>query len=718
MPETKLTAIVQVKDRATAALSRLGGSFSRLGLAVGAAAFAVGVKAVKDFGSFDDAMTKSLAIMGDISGTMRKDMEKAARQVGRTTKFSATQAAEAYFYLASAGLDAKQSIAAMPQVAEFATAGNFDLAKATDLLTDAQSALGLSVDDTIENLKNQTRVSDVLVKANTLANATVEQFSESLTTRAGAALKLVNKDIEEGVAVLAAWADQGVKGAEAGTRLDIVLRDLQTRAIENKEEFEKLGISVFDSEGNMKNMADIIGDLEGVMEGMSDRQKRATIQMLGFQDRSVAALLTLLGTSDAIREYEKDLRSAGGTTEEVAKKNLSSFNEQMNLLKSEIEDISISIGEKLAPKVGQLRDIIMDLLEKFRDLSPETKNFLLKITALIGIIIPAIVVFGKIAAMIGSVVVALKALVIALGIGSVIGLIILQIKTAKASFQQFKEFISKAGVAITKFVDFAKELPEKIPKFLSRVNESIKNFFLRDLPYALGYALGRFIRWIVDTNTRIGQWARSIPSRAATAGRDLVNSFINFIKTLPSKMWMWLVDTSRKIISWGKTAPSKAKSAGKNLVSGFIDTIKTLPGKLWDILVKAAKKVTEVGGMMWGNAKKMGSQLWGGFKKGMGIESPSYIEKALDNIEKKSKKTLSFLTNDFKKLGNLRTDLRIINGKERDSEVIVPANRNKVGGGFNVYIQGGTYLSREAAEDMGDLIIEKLRKNIKLSAIL
>jgi TP901 family phage tail tape measure protein len=122
-------------------------------------------------------------------------MASAARQVALETTFAADQAAEAFFFLASAGLDAEQSIAAMPQVAKFAQAGMFDMALATDLATDAQSALGLSSKDATENLENLTRITDVFVRANTLANTSVEQLAVAFTTKAGTALKTVGKDV-------------------------------------------------------------------------------------------------------------------------------------------------------------------------------------------------------------------------------------------------------------------------------------------------------------------------------------------------------------------------------------------------------------------------------------------------------------------------------------------------------------------------------------------
>jgi TP901 family phage tail tape measure protein len=304
------------------------------------------------FLDFDAAMVESLAIMGDVSAGMRSEMAEAAKHVAKITTFSATEAAQSYYYLASAGLDAQQSIAALPQVAKFAQAGAFDMARATDLATDAQSALGLTVDNVAQNLTNLTRVTDVLVKANTVANAKTEEFSESLTNKAGAALKAVGKDIEEGVAVLAAFADQGIKGAEAGTALDIVFRELQDKASKNAEAFAALGVSVFDANGEMRNAADIIGDLERALAGMSDEQKVVTLAQLGFTSKSVSFIKTILGQSEAIRGYEVQLRSAAGTTEEVANNQLQSLKAQLKLTTDTLNTMITTMVEAVVPMLG------------------------------------------------------------------------------------------------------------------------------------------------------------------------------------------------------------------------------------------------------------------------------------------------------------------------------------------------------------------------------
>ncbi|MEE8599167.1 MAG: phage tail tape measure protein, partial [Dehalococcoidales bacterium] len=239
-------------------LAKTASKFKELGrtLTVGVTAplAGIGILATKQFADFDDALRKSAAILTGAQGKM-KELEEAAREVGRTSTFSATQAAEAFFFLASAGLDAEESIKALGTVATFAEAGSFDLATATDLLTDAQSAMGLSVENSAESLKNLIRVSDVLVGANTLANASTREFSVALTSGAAVAARNAGLELEETVGILAVYATQGIKGADASTKLRIALRDLVTKAEKNEAAFKKLGINVFDASDNLLSMS-------------------------------------------------------------------------------------------------------------------------------------------------------------------------------------------------------------------------------------------------------------------------------------------------------------------------------------------------------------------------------------------------------------------------------------------------------------------------------
>jgi TP901 family phage tail tape measure protein len=290
-------------------------------------------------------------------------MAATAREVAKETTFSAEEAAEAYFFLASAGLDAEQQIAAMPQVAKFAQAGMFDMALATDLATDAQSALGLSSDDAQQNLENLTRVTDVFVKANTLANTSVEQLATAFTTKAGTALKTVGKDVEEGAAALAVFADQGIKGERAGTLLTNTIFGLTDIMKKAPDEAKRLGLEIFDAEGQMKSFADISANLTEILGPMSTEQQVATLANLGFTKQAREGTLALLGQSDAIAEYEGELRNAGGTAADVAENQLQTFSAQLELAKSQVADVGLEIGSTLMPSVMTLLDGLVPVIE-------------------------------------------------------------------------------------------------------------------------------------------------------------------------------------------------------------------------------------------------------------------------------------------------------------------------------------------------------------------
>jgi len=395
---------------------------------LGALSAAVG----KIGGDFEDALTESQAIMGDLSDQLKNEMSNAAREVARTTDKSAKDAAESFFFLASAGLDAKESIEALPRVAEFATAGQFDMATATDLLTDAQSALGLTSEDTAKNMENMNRVADSLVKANQLANASVEQFSESLTNKAGARLKQLQKPLSEGVALLAAFADQGVKGRKAGERLNIVLRDLPRVASENSDAFDELGIQVFDSQGKMRNMADIIADFENALSGMSDKQKTAAFEQLGLNQRVADGISMLAGSSQDIATYEKSLKSAGGATAEVAQNQMQSFQKQLGLIIDELKDVAISLFQAFVPvlqsdvlpAVRSGIEVIGNWAKALSDATPTTRKWVLIIGGIAAAIGPALIAIGSLVSLVsGGLTAALVAVTnpISLVVGAIAG---------------------------------------------------------------------------------------------------------------------------------------------------------------------------------------------------------------------------------------------------------------------------------------------------------
>lgn len=337
-------------------LGRLAGQFglvdSRLlaltgtaGLAAGAIAgvgFAA-VKCLQEYASYTRELQSSFAIQ-ELTTEQQQRMSDAARLAARDVSASAEQMARGYFFLASAGFDAEQQIAALPAVAAFAQAGNFDLALATDLLTDAQSALGLSSNDAAQNLENLTRVSDVLLGANTLANASAQQFAESLTSGVGAQAKTLGIEVEELTAILAVYADQGTKGADASTLLSIALRDLETKAIQNPAAFAAAGVAVHDEAGEFRSFELIVSDLEHTLAGLSDQSRKMKLMELGFTDKSIKSILMLLGTSDKIKGYRLELEQMAGKTADVADNSLTRLDRATNHTAKAWSDLKFELG--------------------------------------------------------------------------------------------------------------------------------------------------------------------------------------------------------------------------------------------------------------------------------------------------------------------------------------------------------------------------------------
>jgi len=438
---------------------------------------------VRAFAQFDQAMVESTSIM-QTTGDQVERMRNLAIGLSNEGPRSATELAESYFFLASAGKDAEQSMKLLPKVQDFAIAGAFDLATATDLLTDAQSALGMTSKDVAEDTRNLVRVSDVLVKANTLANASVEQFSKALTTKAGAALKAFNKDIEEGVAVLAAFADQGVKSELAGTQLDRVFRLLSKSSMDNAKEHKRLGFSVFDSSGEMRHMADIVGNLEDIMKDMSAETKVATLDMLGFEARVQQAILPLLGTSEAIREYYDETKKANGITKEIADKQMQSFSNQMKVAWNNVKNMAASIGEQLVPMVKSIGQWVKEWTRWWSRLDSGTKSLIVNIGLTAAAVGPLTLVLGKLFVAIGAASTAMGALTIksiaskaALGSIATAGIaaafVHVKMKAAEMN-AEFERMLDLAGQSRSKIVQdiVGKEGAERAAELKKRLVEA------------------------------------------------------------------------------------------------------------------------------------------------------------------------------------------------------------------------------------------------------
>ncbi len=443
----------------------------RMALFVTAPIVGFGALSVRSFGQFDQAMTRSLSIMQGVTPQIRRQMEDVAKAISGRSITAPQDLAESYFFLASAGLSAEQSVGALGKVERFAVAGAFDMATATDLLTDAQTALGLQSKDTERNLRGLVRISDVLARGNELANATIQQFSESLTNDAAVAAKVMSIELETQVALLSAYASQGKKGAEAGSLLGRAIR-LTTNAFnENAKEFERRGIKVVDeATGQYRNFIDVIGDLENSFKDLTGPQRVAALEQLGFAALAQKSILPLVGMSKAMKEWEKQLKAAGGTTDRIADKQLKSFNNQMTILLNNVRLVGIEIGGLLAPFILRVNDIIKRGLKFWSELNDNTKLWIIGIAGVLAAAGPLLVILGLVVGVVGGIIAAIAGF---LAIGLEVIFVAAAIAVGLAIMAaEFAAVATAIGFAIFKLVG-----ADSLKSAWDSVLERAKNFF-------------------------------------------------------------------------------------------------------------------------------------------------------------------------------------------------------------------------------------------------
>jgi TP901 family phage tail tape measure protein len=344
-------------------------------VAAAAAMTAIGIAGVREFGKFDEAMTRSVAIMDDVNDATRKKMEEVARNIGRTTRTAAAEAAAGYTELAQAGLDAARSMEALPRVQKFAQASLISMNQATEVLLNTMGGLGLASADASEYGQNMQHVADVLAKAARLSQDSAEGFATALKTKAAGQGRIVGKEIEELTATLMVFAKQGIKAEEAGEKLAQVIRDIQVSSQKAPEIWERFGISVYDATGKMLPMWDIIRNIEEALAPMSDEQQRATLTLLRFQDRSVTATQQLMGFSRAIKENYDNLQNVSGEIDRLSNAQLKSFNAQLDILWNKLKDILITIGQGLTPTLVILNQDLQGFIDTVRESDKAADDF-------------------------------------------------------------------------------------------------------------------------------------------------------------------------------------------------------------------------------------------------------------------------------------------------------------------------------------------------------
>lgn len=382
---------------------------SKLSLAVTAPLTVLGKLSVSTAASFEDGMLKVQSLSGATQEEYQKLVE-AAKHYGSTTAWTAKDVADAMGYMALAGFDANEILESISGMLSLASASGEDLATVTDILTDSMTAFGDGAGDA-------SRYADVLATVQAKSNTTVGLLGEAFKYVAPLAGSY-GYALEDVATALGMMANAGVKGSMAGTALSSVITRLGTNTDGCREVIEDMGISFYNQDGTARNLSLVLKDLCDKTQSLSVEEQAALAKQIAGMEAQKGLLAILNQGSAAYTDLENKIKSCNGAASEMATNMESGLGGSIRSLKSALEGVSITLGEKLAPYVTKAADKIKEFTTWFQNLDEKTQDNIVKFGLLVAAAGPVITIFGKGVSVIGTLITTGSKLVS--GIGSVI----------------------------------------------------------------------------------------------------------------------------------------------------------------------------------------------------------------------------------------------------------------------------------------------------------
>lgn len=550
--------------------------------AASAAAVAFAKSSVDAGMTFDSSMSQVAATMGTTVDEIQ-DLRDFAQEMGSKTAFSASQAADALNYMALAGYDAETSMEMLPNVLNLAAAGGIDLAYASDMITDSQSALGLSLDETAELV-------DKMAKASSKSNTSVAQLGEAILTVGGTAKTLAGGTTELSTA-LGILADNGVKGAEGGTALRNIILSLSAPTSTAAEAMESLGLNAFDADGNLRPLNETFGDLDKALSTMTQGEQTQVLnQIFNKVDlKSVNALLA--NTNERFDELSGYIDDASGAAQAMADTQLDNLAGDITLFQSALEGAQIVLSDQLTPTLRKFVKFGADGISSITDAFKE------------GGLSGAMEAFGGILSDGIAMITEMLPTVIEAGASLIFALVEGITDNIPTMLTAAVDIISTIGDKIVE------KLPTLIEKIGSAFSTLISNFFQ-----------GGQIEKLLETGTAIVKMlaeeiAKAIPDIIWVA-TDFITSFVETVlESLPELLSLgstiiqqlaegisngiallgenipWIIEY---IISVFNTEMPKIIESGKGILTALIDGIKLLIPQLTEAIPQIIQAVVDL----------------------------------------------------------------------------------------------------------------------------
>lgn len=543
---------------------------------------AVGAYATKTGAEFESAMSKVSALSG-ATGKDLSTLEKAAREMGRTTRYGSTEAANALSYMSLAGWDTQQMVKGLKPVLNLASAGQMDLAQASDIVTDMMSMFGLEAEQA-------GRATDVFAVAQANSNTTVSQLGEALK-KSGSAAAAAGQSLEDTSAILGVLANNGIKGSEAGTALNAMFRDLQAAAVDGKVAIGDTSVAVYDANGNMRSMVDIIADVEKATEGMTQEQKHNALASI-FQQRSLKGMNTLLNSgSGELKKLQGELNNSTGAAQTMADEMDNNLKGSFMKLKSAMEDIGIAISQMTSGPLKAIVDWAKDSALKFQELSPHAQQLIVIFGAVAAAIGPLLWIFGAIVQKIPFILKGFKLLGLAFGaITSPVGIVIAGITAIVGALiylwktnEHFREAVISTWTIIKEYAiqiwngirDGIQQSWEALMTYLQPAIQAVVNF-VKDV-------WGGLVSWWQEHNEMFRQAATNVWNAiktVVTVAMKLIQGIMQFVWPLIEMIVRLAWDGIKNVIQ-----------GAIDVITGIIQFFAALLTGSWTELWEAVKQI-------------------------------------------------------------------------------------------------------------------------------
>ncbi|MCM1304566.1 MAG: phage tail tape measure protein [Lachnospiraceae bacterium] len=603
---SKVESLAGGLQKAGDKISQIGGGLTK---AVTLPLTALGGVSVNAAASFEDAMLK----VQSLSGASREEYEQlstAAKEYGATTAWTAKDVAEAMGYMALAGFDTKEILASTSGMLSLASASGEDLATVTDILTDSMTAFGDGAGDA-------SRYADVLATTQAKTNTTVGLLGEAFKYVAPLAGSYSYR-LEDVAAALGMMANAGVKGSMSGTALSSIITRLGTNTNGARDAVEELGVEFYNSDGTARNLSDVLKDLCDATARMDTEQKAALANVVAGMEAQKGLLAILNQGSAAYEELEGKIKSCDGTASDMAQNMESGLGGSLRSLKSALEGVTITIGEKLAPYIEKGAQKIKEFTQWFQNLDAGTQDTIIKMGLLLVASGPVLTIFGKGVSMIGSIISVGSKLVG--GIGTVISV--------------GSKLISGAGTlvgAITSLNPVVLAVAAAIAAVVAIGVTLYKNWdTIKEKAHELGEKISR--KW-----NEIKQWTSdlkdSIVEKWNNIKEGISNAVENVKEAVTGKFEELKEKASSKVEELKESASTKFEEL-KEKASGKVEELKEkATAKFEELKEKASSKVEEL--------KEKAAAKFEELKEKAASKVEDLKEKAVSRFEEMKEKTAS-----------------------------------------------------------------------------